>query len=321
MEQGACAGFYAQLSTVTAARIRVDSRRSGSPFDLDTSHMVGTDLVITNGRTSAFWLFPGSTLDLTNSILKGNRYGAIHAEVETFVKVSHSLIEGNSASDIGGAVNLLSNADRLTGEFSYVHFINNTSGYRGGAVYQLFASATFDHCLFVGNSDAKGWGALTVSGTAATTAKVTNSLFAYNTGYNVYADNGSDTPNDALPNLRLDNSVLYSLPGQPNYLLPPTGYGTSNLIVEPGFLRYDAQGVPSDYHLAAISPLINAGTSSTQDPDGSPADIGATGGAGAASFDLDFDGRPDYFWPGGYSAVPTGILGGDYDPDDRDPLQ
>ena len=52
--------------------------------------------------------------------------------------------------------------------------------------------------------------------------------------------------------------------------------GASSTAVDPTFV--DATG--GDFHLAASSPLVDAGpsTSTKNDPDGSPNDIGAYGG-------------------------------------------
>jgi len=55
-----------------------------------------------------------------------------------------------------------------------------------------------------------------------------------------------------------------------------------------------------DFHLHESSAQIDAGDPATLDPDGSPSDIGAFGGPGAALWDLDGDGFPGWWQPGPY---------------------
>jgi hypothetical protein len=72
----------------------------------------------------------------------------------------------------------------------------------------------------------------------------------------------------------------------------PTGtFG--NITVDPAFL--DAA-----FHLEGSSPLIDAGDPTLLDPDGSPSDMGAFGGAGAGNWDLDGDGYASWWLPGAY---------------------
>ena len=65
------------------------------------------------------------------------------------------------------------------------------------------------------------------------------------------------------------------------------------------------------------SPLIDAGDPTLLDPDGSPSDIGAYGGPGAATWDLDWDGYYEWWQPGEYD---FGTYPGQgWDCDDGDP--
>lgn len=61
---------------------------------------------------------------------------------------------------------------------------------------------------------------------------------------------------------------------------PPPFGANGNLSVDPSFS--DVSSTPWDLHLAAGSPLIDAGDPGLSDPDGTPSDIGAYGGAGGA---------------------------------------
>jgi len=91
-----------------------------------------------------------------------------------------------------------------------------------------------------------------------------------------------------------------------------------NLTVDPLFVAYDVEGIPSDYHLTGASPLVNAGDPARLDPDGSRSDMGAYGGSDAGGWDLDRDGYPDWCWPGTHAQAPTGFDAAEFDADDLD---
>ena len=62
------------------------------------------------------------------------------------------------------------------------------------------------------------------------------------------------------------------------------------------------------------SPLIDVVDPTILDPDGSPSDIGAYGGPGAATWDLDWDGYFEWWLPGPYEPAASP----DMDCDDGD---
>jgi hypothetical protein len=87
-----------------------------------------------------------------------------------------------------------------------------------------------------------------------------------------------------------------------------------NLSVAPEFLDTSAEDpLEWDLHLASSSPLIDAGPISSQDPDGSRADMGAYGGESAGGWDLDGDGYPAWWQPGPYDATSYPAEGWDCD--------
>ena len=96
----------------------------------------------------------------------------------------------------------------------------------------------------------------------------------------------------------------------------PTGTD-GNISVDPLFTDVTSLD-PDDWdlHLQLTSPLIDAGSAATTDPDGSPADIGLYGGPDAGTFDLDHDGWYEWWQPGAYDAGTYPALG--WDCDDRD---
>lgn len=123
---------------------------------------------------------------------------------------------------------------------------------------------------------------------------------------------------------------------------------TDLLTVDPQFVSLDDESsndlslndVSLNLHLglvASANPLVDRGTADcyvspslgdlnqycyligTRDVDDSPLDIGAYSGPYGATWDKDFDGFPDYFWPGTYSDAPTGTNLARWDCDDEDP--
>jgi hypothetical protein len=99
----------------------------------------------------------------------------------------------------------------------------------------------------------------------------------------------------------------------------PVPLSDGNLSVPPEYLSYDENGYPTDWHLSLTSPLIDMGDPSELDPDGSRSDMGPYGGPDGDKWDLDWDGYPNYFWPGTIHDAPLGFYEEDFDCDDRDP--
>lgn len=80
----------------------------------------------------------------------------------------------------------------------------------------------------------------------------------------------------------------------------PTG-ANGNVAVDPLFVDVaPANPLDWDLHLALASPLIDAGDPALFDPDGSTSDMGAYGGSGASTWDLDRDGYDAWWQPGEY---------------------
>jgi len=101
-------------------------------------------------------------------------------------------------------------------------------------------------------------------------------------------------------------------------LADPVGTN-GNIAADPGFQDTSSSyALDWDLHCASGSGLVDAGADGILDPDGGPSDIGAFGGPGAASWDLDADGFPAWWQPGPYdhAAYPAmGLDCNDLDPD------
>lgn len=213
--------------------------------------------------------------------------------------------DSNSAQNQGGVIELQGTSQV---EFYNSLFINNYSEL-GHVLYfnTSGASVSFFNSVIVNNGlvGARTTPMALPSALAADSGTLTlkNTVVAYNAGCNVSV---------TAATLKENNSLYYST-GSCN-----TGgftAGSSSLTAEPQFLTY-ANGVPTNFHLASTSPLINAGEEGVTDVDGSRLDIGIYGGPLGASWDRDQDGLPEYFWPGNCGDVPSGVDGAGYDCND-----
>ncbi len=101
-------------------------------------------------------------------------------------------------------------------------------------------------------------------------------------------------------------------------MIDPTG-SDGNISADPMYIDTSATDARYwDLRLDESSANIDAGDASLEDPDGSPSDIGAYGGPGAASWDLDGDGHYQWWTPGSHPNADD--LASEADCDDLDPL-
>ncbi len=219
--------------------------------------------------------------------------------------ITNSVVAFNESVANGGGMFLSGRTPNIRHCLFYGNYSNN----KGGAGHLYYSSPTLIHCVFVNNGAAVQTGGLNLY--ASTTKPVIyNSVFAYNSSYNLYLNTGAGLP---VPNVTY--SCLYNPPGEDNHNL--ASVDPTNLLVEPEFLEYDASGIPSNFHLALGSPLVDSGGNAySLDPDGTNADMGNYGGGNAVRWDLDHDGFLDYFWPGYLDDAPAGYDPADYDRDD-----
>lgn len=97
----------------------------------------------------------------------------------------------------------------------------------------------------------------------------------------------------------------------------PPEFHLDSLSVDPQLMdRTPESPADWDLHLRATSPLVDAGNDGQPDPDGGPADIGAYGGQFGHAWDLDGDGSPQPWRPGGWQPGDAAL---GLDCDDADP--
>ncbi len=180
----------------------------------------------------------------------------------------------------------------------------------GAGVYTATSAATFSNCAFVSNeADGSGGGAYVASGAPT----FTNNVMLTNTSgsggaYYTAGGSASITHGAVWDNTPDDYAGGSDLTGT-----------NGNVSADPEF---EASNFPSpsawDLHLQTSSALIDAGSPSVQDPDGSTSDMGPFGGARAGNWDWDDDGYPVWWQPGPYDEETYPDEGWDCDDENPD---
>ncbi len=165
------------------------------------------------------------------------------------------------------------------------------AGNSGPGVY-LYTTSTSDaasltNATIVGN----GGTGLLVDPVWVRQVDLVNVISAYNEGYGISNDSGTYEPGISYTDVYGNDNADY------DDIDDPTG-SDGNVSVDPEFLVFAAAASADlwDLHLAAGSPLEDAGDPGLHDPDGTTSDIGAYGGPGGESGyadDDDGDGMAD----------------------------
>lgn len=190
-------------------------------------------------------------------------------------------------------------------------FRNNSSSYP--ILYSENARVLLQNITAINNISSTGKSGIVLKGTSAARLDIRDSILAYSPGYLIYvSSNDGQNP----PKITVSNTTLYNSGTSPTHNLTTVPSGLWSF--EPGFLSYDANGLPTTAHLAMSSPLLNQGSGTGLDVDGSKPDLGVYGGPLGGSLDQDLDGYPDYFWPGAFSQAPAGTNATAYDASELD---
>ncbi len=212
----------------------------------------------------------GSTFTATSAVLDG---GAIHIAGGGDVNVQGSTFCATSAGGDGGAI---AGAPAFADLTNVV--LNSASG---GGVYATTGVWTVQNLTVAGTT---GVGA-TFTG-ATTTASIVNSLFLDGSNFAINFAAGAST-------MGIDHNAFQ---GNTNGNVSGAALGVGNLEgISPQLAAWSDDGNCANDVLEPLfgSPLVDAGTGT--DPDGSPADIGATGGSDADPHpDADADGYSVY---------------------------
>jgi hypothetical protein len=281
------------------------------------------------GHGAGLWIHD-SSVEIVNTIIRDNCAffgGGMHATWSTIL-LSNVRFESNVANhfynswigphDIGGfGGGLFGSHVQLT--LVNVAFLGNEAvmGFPmgcGGGMYLQYSAVAMRHCIFVGN--AAPWGSSGGMSVESTSLSCDGCLWTGNLAGTIGAIGVSRCdPKDLLS---LDHSAL-GKNSTPAVEIHDVSFDPGTLPTQPvEFLDVDSEN-PSDWdlHLVATSPLVDAGNPAVTDPDASRSDIGIYGGPGAAAWDLDFDGYPEWWHPGPYD--PAVDPGQGWDCDDSDP--
>jgi hypothetical protein len=259
--------------------------------------------------------------------------GGAHADnnATTMTHVWSNVRFASNESRWGAAISL-----RGDWEVENARFLDNTAGY--GAVYSL-SSLTLHHAAFFRNTsyygavfvDSDGYAEVYNTVIAGNTGDLAGGIFANstavlylhnsdivgNTGYGLFCNGGapivtvvnvgvaynSNAVNGGCSSASIQYGNVY---GNTGGVVPS---GTGNVAVDPGYVSYGDGLDPEDWdlHLHPSSALIDAGSPSLSDPDGTRSDIGAYGGPEADAdyyADADADGLYDG-WEEAYGLDPT----------------
>ena len=272
------AGIYVTDASISMTRAEISGNLSrgndgGAALALDMSSASLSDVVIADNTAYSV----GGAIRADNSILsihngritgnvsQHNRAGGLYLDWSQ-TTLRNVIVAGNRAEGYnpeGGGFYVWKGAVNL----DHVAVVGNTALTEGGGLYLYDCTASLDHTVIAGNYAGTSGGGIydVVSATTAT-----------------YGDLWDNTPEDV------------------SGMADPTG-ANGNVAVDPLFLDLsDPDPTLWDLHLAANSPLVDAGDPAATDPDGSPPDMGAYGGGYANSFDLDQDGYDEWWLPGPY---------------------
>lgn len=279
-EEGGGGGIYARggAPTITSVRVEDNAAAGGTEGDY---YGLGGGIMLDAA--------PAVLENVTVSENLAGDGGGIYLRDSDAV-LRHVRVSANHAAQSGGCGIAVEGG---TPTFDYLLVDGNFDGsfWRdpGGAGIWVSAGApSFAHVVVRDNTTDGTGGALWVSGGAVT---LSGSILAGNDGGD--ADEVYVTGDGSVTASWTDAWSKNSEPwvGMDD----PTGTD-ANASVDPAW--YDDLG-----HLDAASPLLDVGDLVDPDPDGSAADPGIFGGAGADDWDLDGDGYTSWWLPGSYDAA------------------
>ena len=260
-----------------------------------------------------------ASLVMDNVVLEYNEVGGFDAGYggglfleETTATLKHSYLGANGVGSVwygeGGALNVQGSSVTITASI----LVDNASyceWAEGGAGYFTDSYLAMRNCVVAFNHATYNVGGLALNG-GTSPSSIVNTIFYLNDYYNLDIVSGYEP--------EVHYSCLYkgNTTQQANHNLE--SLDETNTEDDPQFLNAPYSS-GRDFHLALGSPVIDQGDPAFPDEDGTPADMGCFGSVEGAAWDLDSDGRPNYFWPGTLEDAPSGFDPADFDADDMDP--
>jgi hypothetical protein len=270
----------------------------------------------------------GGLASLADSVVVGNSAGyggGLFIGGGSSASLSNLVVVGNVAFAHGGGVYF---GGGSVAAFEHAIVADNSAAYRAGGIFTAGASPFISNVIIAGNFGtyhlAVG-GGMYLEGGAPTLTSV--SIVGNNAPSSGGGIAGAQHNATVLVDVSItgntaggngggyyDGGVLDPVPSYTNVHgnSPDDWYDWSGSLGDPLSFDGNISEAPGhadtshplarywDLHLSETSLLIDAGDPTVLDPDGSPSDIGAYGGPGADGWDLDGDGFPLWWQPGGY---------------------
>ncbi len=239
----------------------------------------------------------GATLTMSNSVVADNTvmsYGGGLTLQSSSAVLDHLLVVGNTAERDGGGVFM----NTSSADVSNVALLGNTAGgldADGGGIYLLQSSPNLTSVTLAGNVASGCGGGLYLF-------QASPALLGVILERNEAASGGGVCNDPGLPGYPsiAFSSAWENTPDAYSGMTDPTGANGNTAATA----NFNQTVLPDpmdwDVHLGETSALIDAGSPSLDDPDGSRSDMGAFGGPAAGEWDLDLDGYPSWWQPGEY---------------------
>ena len=288
-----------------AEKCIIDCERDGRGFYFHTGEKessVITGFSVINGiaENGGGIYCSSSSPTITNCIITGNGSGSSVLDdyggggiycIDSSPVITNCTIVGNSTGGLypgcGGGI-------YCTNSFPIIAncTISENSGDSGGGICSINSTLSITNCIITNNSSASSWsvaaggGILFSSSSSATTATIVNCTITGNSARGRYGASSGFGGGIACSSTSIVNSILYgntpdeiSVSSNPivTYSDIQGGYsGIGNIDADPLFVGN------GDYHLTALSPCIDLGTS-----EGAPStDIGGTPRPQGAGYDM-----------------------------------
>ena len=286
---------------------------------------------LSDGESGGVVMYRESVPTFVDAVFYGNvsdgRGGGLFVRGQSTPTFVNATFVANTAKEGGGFA-----VESSPAAFFNVFVAWNVGDYEGGGIYTTSSETTMANLLVVSNRTPNEVGGGVYSENPYE-ASVTNALILDNRALvvgGVYTRYGSQTWKNTILyansgyNLYVHDTALSLsycdlFPGREQANYSGVALDDTCSTVSPEFLGSGEGGLPVDPHLATTSPLVDAGDPDILDADGSRSDMGALGGPDGGHWDLDWDGYPNWFWPGDIEDAPPGFDPADYDSNDLDP--
>jgi len=304
---------------------------SGNLASSTVGNALGGGLSISGSSPALTQVEVSDNVAETMGVLDASLGGGIYM-VDTSPSLENVVVMGNSAQDAGGGVYADGGAPALSNVIVASNEVLDGAGY-GGGIAMISASVAYDSVAVLRNTSAGTCGGLYLQsgpGTLSHAAVIeNNAIGGAGGGICLATVSGLMVFNTTVSDNSASSGGGYHCSGCSVDLMGCNTYGNDggnfsgmaggdSAELDPGHADLSGSDpLAWDLHLTADSDLVDAGFGNILDLDDSAPDIGIYGGAAGGSWDLDWDGFPEWWQPGDYD--PDIYPDDGWDCDDRDP--